>query len=351
MDKFCGRCGSRLNPADGTCPKCNKEKKKPVWLNVTKLNDIAVWLVAVIVILVIFMGSVACITKRNTAFPDATEQKEIIRQLSGVRHYDESKHLKTEINFTYEQQKVTHILIKSYDESGLEISEQEYPIEYDTEGRLTRYGIMGTGRYEEFEYDEEGTLIRHGEGEGGYIETFFEYDAQGRVEETMTTGEGANFVSHYVYDNAGRCTRRDDYTYYDATYYEDRTYDLEVYHYKYDKQGNLTEISGDSTVTTYEYDNHGRKASEVIKDEYGSIYTTLYCYDYTGLTLCDINYNNSDDFNSGYCIAELRGSNDFLIYSYPFDTGSVMSADENGYLIHIEEPSGESAEFLYRESE
>lgn len=338
MDKFCGRCGSRLNPRDGTCPKCSKRKNKPVWLG------------AVIAILVICMGIAACINKRDTELPETTSQEEITRQLSGIRYYDEGNHLKAELSFTYEQQKVTHILIKSYDEQGLESSEQQYPIEYDAEGRLIRYGIMGTGRYEEFEYDEEGALIRHGEGEGGYIDTFFEYDEQGRVKETMTTGDGANYVSHYVYDSAGRCTRRDDYTYFDDTFYEEQTYDLEVYHYKYDTRGNLTEISGDSSVTTYEYDDLGRKTTEVIKDEFGSIYTTLYCYDYSGLTLSDINYNNNNDFNRGYCTAELRDSNGFLIYSYSFDTGSGLSADEDGYLCQIKGPAGGRIEFLYMES-
>ena len=338
MEKFCGRCGSRLDPRDGTCPKCSKRKNKPVLL----------W--AVIAILVICMGIAACITRKNAESPETASQGEITRQLSGVRCYDENDHLKTEFSLTYEDQKVTNILIKSYDEHGLEINVQEYPIEYDTEGRVIRYGIMGTGRYEEFEYDEEGTLIRHGEGEGGYIDTFFEYDEQGRVKETMTTGDGANYVSHYVYDSAGRCTRRDNYTYFDDTFYEEQTYDLEVYHYKYDTQGNLTEISGDSSVTTYEYDSLGRKAGEVEKDEYGSTYTTLYCYDYTGLTLCDINFNNNKDFNSSYCTAELKDANSFLIYAFPFDTGSDLSADQDGYLYQIKEPAGGRTEFLYMES-
>ncbi len=338
MANFCGRCGSRLNPADGTCPKCSKRKKKPVWLG------------AVIAILVICMGIAACITKKDTELPKTTSQEEIPRQLSGIRYYDEKEHLTAEIDFTYEQQKVTHILIKSYDEQGREINVQEYPIAYDPEGRVIRYGIMGSGRYEEFEYDEGGALIRHSKGEGGYIDTFFEYDEQGRVKDTMTTGEGANFVSHYVYDSAGRCTRRDDYTYYDATNSEAQTYDLVVSRYKYDESGNLTEISGDSTITTYAYDDLGRQTKEVTKEDYGLTYTALYCYDYTGLTLCDIHYSNLDDFSSGYCTAELRDSNDFLIYSYSFDTGSDLSADEDGYLWQIREPAGGRTEFLYREA-
>lgn len=331
--KYCGKCGCKLEPK-----KKKHGKSAPIVL-------------AVLAILIVLIIAIVFILKGNAETPPVPEQKEITKQLSQIRYYDESEQLRTEIDFTYEQQKVTHIKVKSFDEFGLKSGEQEYPIDYDSAGRVIRYGVQGLGRYEEYEYDDNGVLIRHGSGEGGYADTFYEYDTQGRLEESLTSGEDADYVSHYVYDNSDKCTRRDDYSYYDATYYEDRTYDLEVYHYKYDELGNLTEISGDSTDTAYEYDNLGRKASEVIKDEYGFIYTTLYCYDYAGLTICDINYNNNDDFNKGYCTAEFRDPNGFLIYSYSFDTGSTLSANEAGFLSSIEEPTGERTEFLYMESE
>lgn len=339
MDNFCGHCGSRLNPRDGTCPKCNKRKNKtPIILTV-------------LVILVALIGITVCILRGNVVTLDEPEQEETTKQLSQIRYYDSNNQLRKEIDFTYEQHQITHIKVKSFDERGLKSNDQEYPIEYDDTGRVIRYGIDGLGRYEDFEYDEEGVLIRHGAGEGGYVDTFYEYDDLGRLEETLTAGDGADYVSHYVYDNTGKCIRRDDYTYFDATYYENRTYDLNVHHYRYDESGNLIEISGDLTNTTYTYDNLGRKSSEVMTDEYGFIHTTLFCYDYANMIICDINHNNNDDFNEGYISAEIRNSNGFLIFSYVFDTDSVLSADDAGYLCHIEEQTGARSEFLYLESE
>lgn len=346
MANFCGKCGSKLEPVTKSCPKCSNIRKPVHWRRV--LAGMTVVL-AILGLVLTFSGRKRLDEPlRGTELP-LQDTVETERRLSKIQKYDENGALRGEVVFAYEKQSITNVLTRDFNENGIKSGEQIYPIEYDADGRIIRYGDIGAGRYEEFEYDADGILIRHGKGEGGYVETYYEYDAQGRLEETMSTGEGADFVSHYVYDSTGKCIRRDDYTYYDETYCEGRTYDLKVYQYQYDELGNLISISGDGNDTSYTYDELGRKTSEVIRDPYDFVYTTRYDYQYKDLVICNYHITNNKDFTSSYSTADYLDNNGFLLFSYYLGDNVVLTADENGYLSQVTDETGETIEFHYLE--
>jgi len=273
-----------------------------------------------------------------------------MKQLSQVREYDDQGKLRAQVDFIYDQERLTLVRTIRIGEGNQISSVSEIPIEYDEGGRLTRYGIIGEGRYEEYEYDSNGVLIRRIQAEGGAEETFYEYDVLGRLEETLSISDSVTRVCHYVYDNDNRCLRKDVYNYYEAALYnEGRNYDLQVYLYRYDSQGNLIEIDGGSDRTVYTYDEQGRKTKEIIECQYGYTYTTNYDYEYNLFTLCNNSYVNGNmRYRNSFCTAELRYTDTCPVWTFNIGPDSIITGDKDGYLTRITAVDGSTAmEFLY----
>lgn len=337
MGRYCGHCGNWMDPSAKKCPNCGKGRKTEFLRRI---------IAAILVLLaVILIGSRFVSLKINTLMPTAQ-----MKQLSKVRKYDNQGKLCAQFDFIYDQDQLALVRMICIDEDGQVSTGSEISIEYDEEGRLTRYGTIGEGRYEKYEFDSNGALIRCIQAEGGAVETFYEYDVMGRLEETLSVSDAGEQVCHYVYDNDNRCLRKNVYSYYEADLYgEGKSCDLQVYMYRYDPQGNLIEIDGGTDRTVYTYDEQGRKTKEVIEYQYGYTYTTNYNYEYNLFTLSNSSYeNNGIGYHESFYTAELRYADACPVWTFNISPDSITAGDEDGYLTRITAVDGSTEmEFFY----
>ena len=336
MRKYCGHCGNWMDPSAKRCPYCGTRKKAEFPYPI---------LAAILILLSAFLIGRRYISGELFA-PEYAAQTKLLSQ---VKKYDGERNLCTQFDFIYDQNRLSLIRTLHFQEAGQTYTVSEIPIEYDEEGRLIRYGILGEGRYEEYEYDSNGALIRCLLAEGGTEEIFYKYDSLGRLEETLSDTDGVTSVYRYAYDNDGRCLRKDVYNYYKANSYdEDRSYNMQVYLYRYDSQGNLIEIDGDLGKTVYTYDEQGRKVKEVIESPYGYTYTTCFDYEYPLFSLCSSTYLDKTGYCSSICNAELRYADTCPVWTVSINPDSIITGDEDGYLTRITAVDGSSiVEFLY----
>lgn len=292
MGIYCGHCGYWMDSSAKKCPNCGKRRKSPFSLPI-----IAVLLLFPAVVLT----GIRWFSQKHPEPEPAAQTK----QLSQVREYDSRGNLRIQYDFLYEEDLLTLVQTTRIEEDGRIAGISSVPIEYDAEGRLTQ---------------------------------------------TMCIGDGATRICHYVYDSDGRCLRKDVYSYLDEELYGDRSnYDLQVYQYRYDSQGNLIEIDGDNERTVYTYDDQGRIVKEAYEFVLGRTYVTTYDYEYKLFTLCSISYlsENAEPWGC-VCTAELRYADTCPVWIFCLPSESVVTGDAEGYLSRVRTLDGSRViDFLY----
>ena len=286
--RFCGRCGSPVDPQTGRCPVCDGAARytPPVDVSSTmppsagnpaqtgnkddvkkahsaraasgrKSSRLIIWLLVGLLLAIVVIGGLAHFRVIPLEFVnDATEK---VESLLGIESYEGRKTARE----------------TAYDDSGNRIWYHEYA--YDTDGKLASVTS----------YDGSGKQTARIE---------MQYDGQGRELTWWTEDDSGSVYFYGTVQYASPTVRRFEYTDSDGEYYmqtldddgevlEERFY-LEggillwTDHYVYDAEGRLTEIwtenSEDSDwltsfdLTTYEYSG---------KTQTRNIYYTEYEYD------------------------------------------------------------------------
>ena len=217
--------------------------------------------------------------------------------------------------------------IKSYYNGGL-----EYTATFDKEGKVTEERDGITGEVTNYTYNDAGELIAYSvSGNNGTTSVSYAYNAYGQLYQEIfwgglsraktyeykndstrwQTAESNNGFSDvlYGYDKLGRIKTKDVLAYntnrkitgYEIEYEagSDRPVNVkysdgETYSYRYDKNGNITQIApGKRDITEYVYDSFGRLICE---KDYRDMYRYEYTYDNSGnITSVDKYYVYDDE--------------------------------------------------------
>lgn len=350
MANYCGRCGSKLNPQNGLCPKCDKKEVAREKLRFA----VAGILIAAAASIVYFTFFAKPLEIRHQSDPPAyvqeTDSEDSIeidtsnnRKLVRIERYQDNGGMDRSYELSYnEDGNINNVIIWSYDEDGQQVFDNTYPIEYDAEGRVIRNGIIGMGSYSEYEYDDAGLLVHSMEAEGGAVNTDYEYDERGRLIQSLTQGEGVDTIVTYRYDYEDKILARIE-----RNEYHDGTVEESTYLYNYNQKKQLSSIESDTSETRYEYDAEGRISKIVFADDTSST-VKRYQYDCKPFVICTETWTlkeNNQTFSFG--TAEIQDVMDHTIFSIHIGQGSAETDDE-GYLTWIKSAADDVIiQFLY----
>ena len=285
MAKFCGKCGSPLNPQTGRCPVCGavyappiqpqpahppvredvppvvkpKKRRTALWI---VLGAVAALLIAAAVVGVLAHFGVIDIPQvikleKRLGIPtrrvmvrleryDADGEMESYSEneynSKGQRVRSDSYGLTWDEGHTYG--------IYEYDAEGREIGEKWYDsdgscskrnaMEYNDEGQMTKYlGYTGDGGltgYSTYEYDSNGRLIKSSEYNNADVMEYYdvcEYNDEGQmVKRTYYTWDGrALSYTAYEYNDEGLAEKK--------IFYDETGTESGYKEFKYNKDGDL----------------------------------------------------------------------------------------------------------------
>lgn len=264
MDNFCGHCGSKLNPRDGTCPKCNKRKNKTTII------------LTILVILVALIG--ICILKGNIEWLDGAERVET--SSPDITFTTEVAHKKiSQINEYFDDSYKVHKL--SYNQDGL-LSNYSTAFGYGSSER--HYGYSYT-------YNDNMQLIKRQE-DGSFTEYYYDTDGVLFSWKVYVGFEEPYYITEYVclYDDTGNLLKISSHNGQDYTEYVYDDNNRLVFTNSYHKSGDMK----GNDETTYEYDTNGLLKKKIIVSNWGfgeTIDIFEYNYDYYPFALITYSTN------------------------------------------------------------
>lgn len=319
MANYCGKCGSKLNPKNGLCPKCDaKEIRQEKWR----------FFIAGILLLTALLIVYFTFFSRTPwkAFPSenpASAQKSDTRE--------------------------TVVL------------EKEPAVDTKQMAKITAYRSGEIGTVTTFSYNDHGSLDRvytenwyNGEI-SSTIDDLYLYDDAGRLLAKKEADIPYNDIE-YVYDGFVR-TGFIDNEYWD---YGDGHVELGnsvEYFFERDADGNVVKLYTDPlsfevwTTGEYTYDSEGRVITAYEKEQYGDHkFTKKYTMDYSyrGIIIanCDVTLNGDSYTDSQILLDDISCGPVYLGVVLP--EGGKVNVDADGYIESITDTDGNvTYEFEY----
>lgn len=340
MKNYCGKCGSKLNPKTGICPKCNKKIQNK------KRFKSCVLIVALLLLLYGLIGAYVYVKKNmNIKLFDKSSNEYYIK--------DESKkELEEDILESEELREIYLITMTKSKPEGGGFYWVEY--EYDNNGRTIKsinYNENGEKlSWTEYENNKEGKCIeqtRYDKNEeitnitkaeydnNGYRKKYTNYNAHGTVTgyAELDYDDDGHMLEQFYYDASGRCLSSEKYE------YDEFGNQIKKEEYNAVDGPEGVEVEGQFSVEEYKYDENNQLVKSVQYNESGTIRESIvYERDEEGRILQEIKY--------GWDENEIIEWEEYIYSKENENITSIYKYDSQGNLLGYEVEDVEKKEGL-----